>query len=90
MTIKEARAILDKNNNIAGIDNLKFVTAFQKDMMSGEIVYTTIFSNSSYEALAWADRKAEMLKKFNVPFMIYQDYHLRESFGILNFERTEE
>lgn len=43
MTIKEARAILDKNNNIADMDNLKFVTAFQKDMMSGEIVYTTIF-----------------------------------------------
>lgn len=90
MTINEARAILNKNNSIADASNLTVVTAFQKDMMSGEIVYTTMFSDSSYEAFAWADRKAEMFNKFDVPFLIYQGSHMRESSGILDFDYTEE
>lgn len=90
MTIKEARAILNKNNKIAAINKLEVVTLLQKDLMSGEIVYTTIFSDSSYEAIAWADRKSEMLKKLDVPFIVYQGSYLRESFGILDLKYTEE
>lgn len=90
MTIKEARAILDMNNKIADENNQKVVTVFHKAMMIEDTVYTTMFSDSSYEALDWADKKAESLKKLGVPFIIYNAYHLRESFGSIDFDKTKE
>lgn len=90
MTIREARAILDKNNKIARTNNLKVVTVFRKGQISKDITYTSMFSDSSYEVCYWADQEAEMLKKFNVPFLIYNNSQMRESFGYLDFDHIDE
>ena len=89
MTIKEARAILDKNNKIAQANNLKVVTVFRKDLMSKDITYTSMFSDVSYEVCYWADQEAKTLREFNVPFLIYENSCMRGSFGCLDFDHTK-
>lgn len=87
MTINEARSILKKNVNIAADNNLSVVTFFNEDIMTGEIVHTSMFSESSYETDAWATRKAESLKKLNVPYVLYRGYILTESSNTLIFDK---
>ncbi len=87
MTINEAIAILKKNVNIAHDNNLAVVTLFTEDIMTGEIVHTSMFSESGYETDAWATKKAESLKKLNVPYASYRGYILIESSNTLIFDK---
>lgn len=87
MTINEARAILQKNVNIAADNNLSVVTFFNEDIMTGEIVHTSMFSDSGYETDAWATRKAEAFNKLNVPHASYRGYTMIESSNTLMFDK---
>lgn len=86
MTINEARAILQKNVNIAVRNNLSVVTLFTEDMMTGEIAHASMFSDSGYETDAWAARKSESFKKLNVHYALYRGYILIESSNTLIFD----
>lgn len=87
MTINEARAILNKNVKIAADNKLSVVTFFVKDIMTNEIAHMSIFSDSRYEAHAWAINKAESLKRFVVPYASYMGHELFDSSNTLEFDK---
>lgn len=82
----EARKSVQDNFELACKFQMTVINVFHKDLITGEIVLTDMFSHDSIQAVTWRDNYLESLKKLEVPYICYVGDHFTEASGYLGFE----
>ena len=82
----EARKSVKDNFELACKFQMTVINVFHKDLITGEIVLTDMFSHDTVSALTWRDKYLQSLKKLSVPYICYVGDHFTEAFGCLDFE----
>ena len=85
-SLSEARKSVEDNSELAWEFSMTVINVFHKDLITGEIVLTDMFSHDSIEAIIWRDDYLESLKKLGVPYICYVGDHFTEASGCLDFE----
>ena len=82
----EARKSVEYSFELACKSQMTVINVFHKDLITGEIYLTDIFSHDTVSALTWRDNYLESLKKLGVPYICYVGDSLIEASGYLDFE----
>lgn len=82
----EARKSVYDNFYLACKFQMTVINVFHKDLITGEIVLTDMFSHDAVSALTWRDNYLKSLKKLGVPYICYVGDHFTEASGYLDFE----
>lgn len=82
----EARKSVEHSFELACKFQMTVINVFHKDLITGEIVLTDMFSHDSIQAVKWRDNYLESLKKLEVPYICYVGDHFTEASGYLDFE----
>lgn len=82
----EARKSVEDNFELACKFQMTVINVFHKDLITGEINLTDMFSHDTFSAITWRDNYLESLKKLGVPYICYVGDHFTEAFGCLDFE----
>lgn len=82
----EARKSVEHSFELASKLRMTVINVFHKDLITGEIHLTDMFSHDTIEDLTWRDNYLESLKKLGVPYICYVGDHFTEAFGCLEFE----
>ena len=82
----EARKSVEYSFELACKSRMTVINVFHKDLITGEIVLTDMFSHDSIQAVTWRDNYLESLKKLEVPDICYVGDHFTEASGYLDFE----
>jgi hypothetical protein len=82
----EARKSVEHSFELASKLHMTVINVFHKDLITGEIVLTDMFSHDSIQAVTWRDNYLESLKKLEVPYICYVGDHFTEASGYLDFE----
>lgn len=82
----EARKSVEDNFELACKFQMTVINVFHKDLITGEIVLTDMFSHDSIQASIWRDDYIESLKKLGVPYICYVGDYFTEAEGCLDFE----
>lgn len=82
---EQAKEIIKENFELASKADLTVINVFHKDLITGEIVLTDMFSHDSVEAMIWKDNCLKSFKKLNVPYICYVGNNFEEAFGALEF-----
>lgn len=82
----EARKTVEYSFELASKLQMTVINVFHKDLITGEINLTDMFSHDTVSALTWRDNYLESLKKLGVPYICYVGDHFTEASGYLDFE----
>lgn len=82
----EARKAVEDSFELASKLQMTVINVFHKDLITGEIYLTDIFSHDTVSALTWRDSYLESLKQLGVPYICYLGDHFAEASGYLDFE----
>lgn len=82
----EARKSIEYSFELASKLQMTVINVFHKDMITGEINLTDMFSHDTFSAITWRDEYLQSLKKLGVPYICYVGNHFTEAFGCLDFE----
>lgn len=82
----EARKSVEYSFELACKSQMTVINVFHKDLITGEIYLTDMFSHDTVSALTWRDNYLESLKKLGVPYICYVGNSLIEASGYLDFE----
>lgn len=82
----EARKSVEDNFELACKFQMTVINVFHKDLITGEIVLTDMFSHDSIQAIIWKDDYIKSLKKLGVPYICYVGDYFTEASGFLDFE----
>lgn len=82
----EARKSIEYSFELACKSQMTVINVFHKDLITGEIYLTDMFSHDTFSAITWRDNYLESLKKLGVPYICYVGGNLIEASGYLDFE----
>ena len=82
----EARRSVEDNFELACKFQMTVINVFHKDLITGEIVLTDMFSHDTVNAIAWRDNYLESLKKLGVPYICYVGNYFTEASGCLDIK----
>lgn len=82
----EAKDVIKQNFELANRFNMAVVNVFHKDVITGEIVLTDVFSHDVFAAIAWRDNYLHSLKDIEVPYVCYVGDQFESASGYLEFE----
>lgn len=82
----EARKSVEYSFELACKSQMTVINVFHKDLITGEIYLTDMFSHDTVSAITWRDNYLESLKKLGVPYICYVGDSLIEASGYLDFE----
>lgn len=82
----DASKFVEDSFELACKFQMTVINIFHKDLITGEIVLTDMFSHDSTQAIIWRDNYLKSLKKLEVPYICYVGDHFTEASGCLDFE----
>lgn len=82
----EARKSVEHSFELASKLQMTVINVFHKDLITGEINLTDMFSHDTVSALTWRDNYLQSLKRLGVPYICYVSDHFTEASGYLDFE----
>ena len=82
----EARKSVEDSFELACKFQMTVINVFHKDLITGEIVLTDMFSHDSIQAIIWKDDYIKSLKKLGVPYICYVGDYFTEASRCLDFE----